>query len=127
AVVHGDGQGAGRLPVLQGREPRPARGRRMTGLRVDVDGGRLTRELDELATSSDAEPPAATRVLYTDADLRGRAFLKRLCGDAGLTVRDDPIGNFFARWAGSEPGLPAVGTGSHTDAIPHSGRYDGTV
>ena len=23
--------------------------------------------------------------------------------------------------------LPAVATGSHTDAIPHSGMYDGTV
>ena len=43
------------------------------------------------------------------------------------TIREDPIGNLFARWAGSDPSLPAVGTGSHTDAIPHSGRYDGTV
>ena len=25
------------------------------------------------------------------------------------------------------PTLPAVATGSHSDAIPHSGRYDGTV
>ncbi len=33
----------------------------------------------------------------------------------------------FIRWQGSEPKLPAVGTGSHTDAIPYSGMYDGTV
>jgi ureidoglycolate amidohydrolase len=99
----------------------------MTDLNVKVDSDRLTRELDELATFSDAEPPAVTRVLYTPADLQARAFLKRLCTDAGLTVREDPIGNLFARWVGSEPSLPAVGTGSHTDAIPHSGRYDGTV
>ena len=37
------------------------------------------------------------------------------------------MGNMFARWVGSEPKLPAVGTGSHIDAIPHSGKYDGTV
>src|SRR5205807_2382559 len=42
-------------------------------------------------------------------------------------VREDPIGNLFARWIGGDPELPAVGTGSHTDAIPFSGRYDGTV
>ena len=28
---------------------------------------------------------------------------------------------------GRQPDLPAVGTGSHIDAIPHSGRFDGTV
>lgn len=94
---------------------------------VRVDTDRLSRELDELAGLSDAPAPAVTRVLYTDPDLRARAFLKRLCTAAGLTVREDPIGNLFARWEGADPGLPAVGTGSHTDAIPHSGRYDGTV
>ena len=99
----------------------------MTDLSVTVDTDRLTAELAELATFSDAEPPAVTRVLYTDADLKARAFLKRLCADAGLAVREDAIGNLFSRWSGSEPALPAVGTGSHTDAIPHSGRYDGTV
>lgn len=28
---------------------------------------------------------------------------------------------------GSEPNLPAVATGSHIDAIPYSGKYDGVV
>lgn len=28
---------------------------------------------------------------------------------------------------GSEKGLPAVATGSHIDAIPFSGKYDGVV
>src|SRR5262245_51187331 len=97
------------------------------GFDLQVDADRLTAELAELATLSDAEPPAVTRILYTDADLRARAFLRRLCADAGLAVREDAIGNMFGRWPGSDPKLPAVGTGSHTDAIPHSGRYDGTV
>src|SRR5437016_3115572 len=103
------------------------RGDVMDDLRITVDASRLGRELDELAVFSDAEAPAVTRVLYTDADLRARAFLKKLCAAAGLTVREDAIGNLFARWPGSDPSLPAVGTGSHADAIPHSGRYDGTV
>ena len=30
-------------------------------------------------------------------------------------------------WEGGEPCLPAVATGSHTDAIPNAGAYDGTV
>lgn len=94
---------------------------------ADVDIDRLTAELEKLATLSDAEAPAVTRVLFTEKDLAARKLLKGLCRDAGLEVREDPIGNTFARWVGSDPMLPAVGTGSHTDAIPHSGRYDGTV
>lgn len=99
----------------------------MSDLTVRADIDRLTRELDELAGFSDAPPPAVTRVLFTEPDLKARAFLKRLCADAGLAVREDAVGNLFARWIGSDPALPAAGTGSHTDAIPHSGRYDGTV
>src|SRR6201999_1934111 len=42
-------------------------------------------------------------------------------------IREDAVGNTFARWQGSRPDLPAVATGSHIDAIPHSGRFDGVV
>ena len=52
---------------------------------------------------------------------------KRTCRRRRLRVRDDAVGNIFIRWAGAEPDLPAVATGSHTDAIPHAGMYDGTV
>lgn len=92
-----------------------------------VNVGRLSEELDLLARISDAEPPAVTRVLYTAPDLRARTFLKERCQNAGLVVREDALGNLFARWEGTASSLPAVGTGSHTDAIPHSGRFDGTV
>jgi ureidoglycolate amidohydrolase len=99
----------------------------MTQLRVNVDGARVWRELEQLARFSATEPPAITRVLFTAPDLEARAWLRELCAAAGLAVRVDPAGNTFARWLGREPALPAVGTGSHIDAIPHSGRYDGTV
>jgi ureidoglycolate amidohydrolase len=99
----------------------------MTAPRPEVNIDRVMAELDVLASHSDAPAPAVTRVLYTDADLAGRALIKELCADAGLSVREDPIGNTVARWDGLKPGLPPVGTGSHIDAIPYSGRFDGTV
>lgn len=92
-----------------------------------IDGERLSRELEELGAISAAAPPVVTRVVFTEADLRGRAYLKRLCAEAGLVTREDAVGNTFARWEGSEPELPAVATGSHIDAIPNAGRFDGTV
>jgi N-carbamoyl-L-amino-acid hydrolase len=91
-----------------------------------ADEGRLTRELETLAGISDALP-AVTRIVFTDADRRARAYIKSLCTAAGLTVRDDAVGNMFARWAGADPSLPPIATGSHIDAIPNAGRYDGTV
>ena len=53
--------------------------------------------------------------------------MKQLCVEAGLAVREDPVGNTFARWVGAEPDLAPVATGSHIDAIPNAGMYDGTV
>jgi ureidoglycolate amidohydrolase len=92
-----------------------------------VDEQRLLRELDELAAISDAPAPAVTRVVFTETDGRARAYVQGLCEDASLLLRTDAVGNTFARWIGAEPELPAVATGSHIDAIPNAGRYDGTV
>src|SRR5262245_18792905 len=91
-----------------------------------VNGQRLTSELATLAGISSMPSPVVTRVVFTEADLRARAYLKSLCSDAGLSVRDDAVGNTFARWAGTEPELPPIATGSHIDAIPNAGAYDGT-
>jgi len=87
----------------------------------------LHAEIDELARISSAPAPAVTRVLFSDEDLQARAWLREKFAAAGLVVREDAVGNLFARWPGSEPDLPPVATGSHTDAIPNAGKYDGVV
>jgi len=84
-------------------------------------------ELAALAKISSAEPPVVTRVVFSEADLRARAYVKGLCTAARLTVNEDAIGNTFARWQGSDPDLAPIGTGSHIDAIPNAGSYDGVV
>jgi ureidoglycolate amidohydrolase len=94
---------------------------------IVIDEKRLVHELDALAAMSDEPAPAVTRVVFTEADLRARAYIKHLCAETGLVVREDAVGNMFARWQGHEPHLSAVATGSHIDAIPNAGRYDGTV
>ena len=96
-------------------------------MRIDVDAKRIVADLETLAGFSDTAPPAITRIVYSETDQRARAWLKEQCISAGLTVREDALGNLFARWQGSDANTGAVGTGSHIDAIPHSGRFDGTV
>ena len=107
----------------------------MTTLHINIT--RLLRELHHLATLTDCPPTtdatlptpttAVTRIVFTPRDLEARAYIKSLAESAGFTVRTDAIGNTFLRFPGSSPTLPAIGTGSHTDAIPHAGMYDGTV
>lgn len=94
---------------------------------LNVDIARTTAELDRLAQFSDVPTPAVQRVVFTPTDLAARRYLTDLFAEAGLSVRVDPVGNIFARWEGTNPSLPAVATGSHTDAIPYSGKYDGTI
>ncbi len=96
-------------------------------MKFDVDGTRLSAEIEELAAISDAESPAVTRIVFTPTDLKARTWLIARCEKAGLAVWQDPIGNIFARWTGTDPTATAVGTGSHIDAIPNAGKYDGVV
>jgi ureidoglycolate amidohydrolase len=96
-------------------------------MNLSVDKHRLISEIEELALISDAEPPAVTRIVFTPTDLRARAWFLARCEEAGLATRQDAIGNIFARWNGQNPDLAAVATGSHIDAIPNAGKYDGVV
>jgi ureidoglycolate amidohydrolase len=96
-------------------------------LAIEVDQDRVVSEIEALGSISEAEPPVVTRIVFSPADLKARAWVKSRCEDAGLALRQDPIGNTFARWNGSNPSAPVVGTGSHIDAIPNAGKYDGVV
>src|SRR5438105_6541239 len=122
AMVRGHRQSACKISHLQGLES-PSAGECPT-MNLEIDRDRLSSEIEELATISDAEPPAVTRIVFTPTDLKARAWLRARCENAGLMVRQDAIGNTFARWAGSDPGAPVVGTGSPRDAIPNAGKYD---
>lgn len=96
-------------------------------MKLAIDQQRLTAEIESLAVFSDAEAPAVTRVVFTPTERMARAWIKERCVESGLILRDDAVGNTFARWVGSDPEAAAVGTGSHIDAIPNAGKYDGVV
>lgn len=93
----------------------------------EVEMAALNRHIEELAAISEAPAPVVTRVLFSAADLAARRYVRELCAAAGLETRIDPAGNEFARWTGTNPALPPVASGSHIDAIPNAGRFDGVV
>ncbi|HEY3130157.1 MAG TPA: M20 family metallo-hydrolase [Acidobacteriota bacterium] len=94
---------------------------------LQIDQPTLQHQIDQLATFSDSRPPAVTRILFSEQDLMARKFLKDLFLETHLSIREDGAGNIFARWDGLDATLAPVATGSHIDAIPNAGRYDGTV
>jgi ureidoglycolate amidohydrolase len=94
---------------------------------IQIQPDRLHAELSQLAKISAHPLPAVTRVLFSPEDLAARSWLLDLATQAGLLTRQDPVGNLFITLPGSQPDLPPVATGSHTDAIPNAGAYDGAV
>ncbi len=96
-------------------------------MNIYINEAQLTSELEKLASFSETPAPSVTRIVFSAVDMAARGYIKQLCAAAALEIREDAVGNTFARWRGRQPELPAVGTGSHIDAIPHAGKFDGTV
>ncbi len=97
-------------------------------MQITVDQKRLISELEKLATFSDAPAPAVTRVVFSSQDLAARGYLHELFSDAGLTLQTDALGNTAKRDGRAVILGCRVSAPVHrTDAVPHAGRYDGTV
>ncbi len=88
---------------------------------------RLLVEINKLAEFSASPAPAVTRIVYSKEDIAAREYLTGKFEEAGLAVRVDGVGNTFARWTGHDPSRRPIATGSHVDAIPNAGKYDGVV
>lgn len=67
------------------------------------------------------------RLAFTDADWEGRQYIIDCMIDAGLDVEIDGFGNVIGYKIGTNPNLPVVMVGSHTDSVPNGGNYDGVV
>lgn len=94
---------------------------------ISIDAATVDQQIETLAAISEAPAPVVTRILFSEADLAARRQVDAWCREAGLAVRTDAAGNGFACWTGADPSLPPVATGSHIDAIPNAGRFDGVV
>lgn len=92
-----------------------------------IDARRMLDDLDQLNRCGADPGPGVSRVAFSPADLAGRALVETWLRELGLAVSRDGAGNTTARLEGTEPGLPAVALGSHTDTVPDGGRYDGAL
>lgn len=95
------------------------------GVLAGIDGDRLWRRLMEMAEIGAIAGDGVDRQALSDEDLAARAVLIAWARERGYAVEIDGIANLFIRRAGTEPGLPAVMSGSHMDSQPRGGRFDG--
>ncbi len=98
----------------------------MTTLSMNINPARLNRNLAELGRMGET-PQGMMRLAYSLADIQGREYAMSLMRHAGLEIRIDPAGNIIGRKSGSDPNLPAIALGSHTDTVPNGGKYDGAL
>ena len=66
-----------------------------------------------------------TRLTYSPEFRAASDWLRARMEDAGLTVREDAVGNLWGRLEGRDPTLAPVLIGSHFDSVPNGGRFDG--
>src|SRR5215470_7928961 len=96
-----------------------------------ISGGRLRTHIEELSVFGRPQggtfADGVSRVAYSDADVAGRAYVRKLMDAAGLKTRIDAAGNIYGRRAGSQDMLPPVLFGSHIDSVPNGGNFDGDL
>jgi N-carbamoyl-L-amino-acid hydrolase len=92
-----------------------------------VNEARLQQRIVELSKFGANPEGGVSRVAFSEADIAGREYIKKLMQEAGLVVRVDTAGNIIGRRDGADPKLPAIMTGSHIDSVPGGGNYDGDV
>lgn len=95
--------------------------------KLRVNKSRIERRITDLAEFGKNPQGGISRVAFSDADILGRSYIVSQMKEAGLKVRIDEAGNIIGRKKGSDPGLPPILIGSHTDSVPSGGKFDGAV
>ena len=86
----------------------------------------LVRRLDELGRATD-EPGKLTRTFLSPAMRRANARVSQWMRSAGLTVREDSVGNLIGRLESKTPGAKTLLLGSHLDTVRDAGKFDGAL
>ncbi len=89
-------------------------------------GAEIMSRIDDLAAVSES-PDGLTRQYLTPEHRRANDLVGRWMGDAGMTVRQDAVGNIVGRYEGTSQRLPAVIIGSHLDTVVMAGKFDGML
>ena len=89
-------------------------------------GELLMQRIEQLAAISESEK-GLTRRFATPEHRRANDLVADWMKQAGMSVREDAIGNIIGRYEGAEEGASAIMLGSHLDTVVMAGKYDGML
>ncbi|GGG16559.1 Zn-dependent hydrolase [Paenibacillus abyssi] len=92
-----------------------------------VNSDRLWKRIFELAEVGKQKSGGITRLSFTEEDKAAKTLVASYMKEAGLTVREDAIGNLIGRKEGKTPDAPLIVLGSHIDTVPNGGSFDGAL
>ena len=67
------------------------------------------------------------RVAYRNFDINAREYISKKLDKIGAVVHTDFAGNLIANYNPFNSKLKPISFGSHIDAVPNGGHYDGPV
>ena len=92
-----------------------------------VSKERLLKNLKKLSEFGINKNNGNDRVAYSDYDIQAREYLKEYMKNLGLKVEVDYAANIIGRKEGANKELKPIIFGSHIDAVPNGGHYDGPL
>lgn len=92
-----------------------------------VDGERLWRRISQLGKIGRREGGGVTRLSFSEEERAAKDLVTSYMEEAGLSVREDAVGNLIGRREGKNPEAPVVLIGSHVDSVYDGGDFDGPL
>jgi N-carbamoyl-L-amino-acid hydrolase len=94
---------------------------------LTVNPTRLEQRIEKLAEFGKTPEGGVNRVAFSEKDIQSREYILSLMKQAGLKIHVDEAGNIIGRREGTDASLPPIAFGSHTDTVPHGGKFDGAT
>jgi N-carbamoyl-L-amino-acid hydrolase len=94
---------------------------------LHINADRLLADLTALTEIGGTPDGGVHRPALSEPDLEARRWLMAQAQAAGLSVREDGIGNVSAILPANTPDAQTVMCGSHLDTVPCGGRFDGAL
>lgn len=92
-----------------------------------INADRLWDRLMQLSSIGAQEAGGVTRLSFSPEERAAKDLVTGFMKEAGLTVREDEVGNLIGRKEGKNPNAPVVLVGSHLDSVPSGGNFDGPL
>ncbi|MED1951091.1 Zn-dependent hydrolase [Brevibacillus centrosporus] len=92
-----------------------------------INADRLWDRLMQLSSIGTQEVGGITRLSFSPEERAAKDLVTGFMKEAGLSVREDEVGNLIGRKEGTNPNAPVVLIGSHLDSVPSGGNFDGPL